>query len=245
MNKELRVIILAAGKGTRMNSDLPKVLHKLKGKPLLDYVIDESELLNPKEIILVVGFKKDRVIKHTESRINLKYATQIEQLGTGHAVLQTNELLKNRKGHILILYGDVPNIKASTLQPIVSDHISNNRDLTLITAEIDDPTGYGRIIRDKNGNLLKIVEEKDCSDDEKKIKEWNPGIYIFKIPEVFKILDNIKTNNVSKEYYLTDAIGLAQQSNMQIKAIKIKNSDEVIGVNTADQLKELEDWNTY
>ena len=241
MNKELRVVILAAGKGTRMNSDLPKVLHKLQSKPLIDYVIDESELLNPKEIILVVGFKKESVIKHTESRINLKYATQIEQLGTGHAVLQTNELLKNRKGHILILYGDVPNIKASTLQPIVSDHISNNRDLTLITAEIDDPTGYGRIIRDKNGNLLKIVKEKDCSDDEKKIKEWNPGIYIFKIPEVFKILNNIKTNNASKEYYLTDAIGLAQQSNMQIKAIKIENSDEVIGVNTADQLKELED----
>ena len=241
MNKELRVVILAAGKGTRMNSDLPKVLHKLQSKPLIDYVIDESELLNPKEIILVVGFKKESVIKHTQSRINLKYTTQIEQLGTGHAVLQTNELLKNRKGHILILYGDVPNIKASTLQPIVSDHISNNRDLTLITAEIDDPTGYGRIIRDKNGNLLKIVEEKDCSDDEKKIKEWNPGIYIFKIPEVFKILNNIKTNNASKEYYLTDAIGLAQQSNMQIKAIKIENSDEVIGINTADQLKELED----
>ena len=241
MNKELRVIILAAGKGTRMNSDLPKVLHKLQGKSLIDYVIDESELLNPKEILLVVGFKKERVIKHTESRINLKYATQIEQLGTGHAVLQTNELLKNKKGHILILYGDVPNIKASTLQPIVDDHISNNRDLTLITAEIDDPAGYGRILRDKNGNLLKIIEEKDCNDKEKKIKEWNPGIYIFKIPEVFETLNNIKPNNASKEYYLTDAIGLAQQSNMKIKAIKIANSDEVIGVNTANQLKELED----
>ena len=240
MNKELRVVILAAGKGTRMNSDLPKVLHKLKDKPLIDYVIDESELLNPKEILIVVGFKKERVIKHTESRINLRYATQMEQLGTGHAVLQTNKLLKNEKGHILILYGDVPNIKASTLQPIIDDHIINNRDLTLITAEIDDPTGYGRIIRDKNDNLLKIVEEKDCTDDERKIKEWNPGIYIFKIPEVFKILNDIKTNNASKEYYLTDAIGLAQQSNMEIKAIKISNSNEVIGVNTADQLEELE-----
>ena len=240
MNKELRVIILAAGKGIRMNSDLPKVLHKLNGKALLDFVLDESELLNPIETILVVGFKKEQVISHTENRINLKYATQIEQLGTGHAVLQTEELLKNNKGHIIILYGDVPKIKASTLRPIIDEHIINNRDLTLITAEIDDPSGYGRIIRDKNGNLLKIVEEKDCDDDERKIKEWNPGIYIFKIPEVFEVLNNIRTNNASKEYYLTDAIGLAQQSNMQIKAIKIANSNEVIGINTADQLEELE-----
>ena len=240
MTKELRVVILAAGKGTRMNSELPKVLHKLQGKPLIDYVIDQSELLNPKEIILVVGFKKDYIIEHTAKRINLKYATQMKQLGTGHAVLQTSELLKNKKGHILILYGDVPNIKASTLQPIIDDHILTNRDLTLITAEIDDPAGYGRIIRDKNGSLLKIVEEKDCNDYEKKIKEWNPGIYIFKIPEVFEVLNNISTNNASKEYYLTDAIGIAQQSNMQIKAIKIADSNEVIGVNTTYQLEKLE-----
>ena len=240
MSKELRIIILAAGKGTRMNSDLPKVLHKLNGKALLDFVLDESELLNPKETILVVGFKKEQVISHTKHRANLKYATQMEQLGTGHAVLQTGDLLKNKEGHILILYGDVPNIKESTLRPIIDDHLINNRDLTLITAEIDDPTGYGRIIRDKNDNLLKIVEEKDCTDDERKIKEWNPGIYIFKIPEVFEILNNIKTNNASKEYYLTDAIGLAQQSKMEIKAIKIANSNEVVGVNTADQLEELE-----
>ena len=240
MNKDLRIVILAAGKGTRMNSCLPKVLHKLHDKTLIDYVLDESELLNPIESILVVGFKKNQIISHTKSRIKLRYVTQKEQLGTGHAVLQTEKLLKDKKGHILILYGDVPNIKASSLEPIIEDHIINNRDLTLITAEVDNPTGYGRIIRNKNGQLLKIVEEKDCNDDERMIKEWNPGIYIFKTPKVFEILNNIKTNNASKEYYLTDAIGLAQQYNMQIKAIKIINSDEVLGINTTEQLKELE-----
>ena len=116
----------------------------------------------------------------------------------------------------------------------------NNRDLTLITAEINNPSGYGRIIRKKNGQLLKIVEEKDCSNSERMIREWNPGIYIFKIPEAFKILNTIKANNASKEYYLTDAIELAQQSNLKIKAIKIENSDEVLGINTTKQLEELE-----
>ena len=240
MNKDLRIVILAAGKGTRMNSGLPKVLHKLHEKTLIDYVLDESKLLNPIETILVVGFKKNQVISHTKNRINLKYVTQKEQLGTGHAVLQTEKLLKDKKGHILILYGDVPNIKASSLQPIIENHIINNRDLTLITAEVDNPTGYGRIIRKKNGQLLKIVEEKDCSDNERMIREWNPGIYIFKIPEAFKILNTIKANNASKEYYLTDAIELSQQSNMKIKAIKIENSDEVLGINTIKQLEELE-----
>ena len=239
MSRELRIIILAAGKGTRMNSDLPKVLHKLNGKALLDFVLDESELLNPKETILVVGFKKEQVISHTKHRANLKYATQMEQLGTGHAVLQTGDLLKNKEGHILILYGDVPNIKESTLRPIIDDHLINNRDLTLITAEIDDPTGYGRIIRDKNDNLLKIVEEKDCNDDEKKIKEWNPGIYIFKIPQLFIELKRIKSNNASNEYYLTDVIELIKE-NSPVQAKKIGNPMEVIGINTINQLNSLE-----
>jgi UDP-N-acetylglucosamine diphosphorylase/glucosamine-1-phosphate N-acetyltransferase len=239
MSKELRIVVLAAGKGTRMNSNLPKVLHNFQGSSLIDYVLNECELLNPIETILVVGFKKEQVISHTSKRVNLKYVTQIEQLGTGHAVLQSEELLKNNNGHILILYGDVPNIKASTLHPIINNHIENNRGITLVTAELDNPVGYGRIIKDSSGNINKIVEEKDCSDQERLIKEINTGIFIFEIPKIFEILNNIKTNNASKEYYLTDAVELAKSS-MEIKAIKIDNSDEIMGVNTIDQLRELE-----
>jgi bifunctional N-acetylglucosamine-1-phosphate-uridyltransferase/glucosamine-1-phosphate-acetyltransferase GlmU-like protein len=186
----------------------------------------------------VVGFKKEKVISHTKERNNLKYATQVEQLGTGHAVLQTENLLMDKNGHILILYGDVPNIKASTLNPIINDHIKDNRGITLITAELNNPTGYGRIIKDSKNSITKIVEEKDCSDKQRLIKEINTGIFIFKIPEIFDILNNIKTNNISKEYYLTDVVELAK-SKTKIKAIKINNSNEIIGVNTSEQLQEL------
>tara|TARA_A100000164_G_scaffold229426_1_gene203532 strand:- start:7476 stop:8198 length:723 start_codon:yes stop_codon:yes gene_type:complete len=238
MTDELRIIILAAGRGTRMNSNLPKVLHTLNGSTLLDHVLDQSRLLDPIETILVVGFKKEKVISRTKERNNLKYATQVEQLGTGHAVLQTENLLKDKNGHILILYGDVPNIKASTLNPIINNHIKDNRGITLVTAELNNPTGYGRIIKDSRNSITKIVEEKDCSDKQRLIKEINTGIFIFKIPEIFDILNNIKTNNISKEYYLTDVVELAK-SKTKIKAIKINNSNEIIGVNTIEQLQEL------
>ena len=137
------------------------------------------------------------------------------------------------------MYGDAPNIKSSTLSPIIDEHIKENRNATLITAVLDDPTGYGRIIRNKNGDLLKIVEEKDCTPDEKKIKEWNPGIYIFKIPQLFSELKRIKSNNASNEYYLTDVIELIKE-NSPVQAKKIGNPMEVIGINTINQLNSLE-----
>lgn len=238
MNNELRIVILAAGKGTRMDSNLPKVLHSFNNKPLIDHVLDESSLLNPLETILVVGFKKEMVVDHMHKRKNLKFAEQNDQLGTGHAVLQTKKLLQNKSGHILILYGDVPNIKSSTLLPIINKHIKEDRGISLITAELEDPTGYGRIIKDSGGKLLKIIEEKDCSKSEKKINEINTGIFIFKIPEIFKIIEKIKTNNASREYYLTDIVELAQNK-MTMQAVKINDSTEIIGVNTIKQLEEL------
>ena len=238
MGSKLHVGILAAGKGSRMESKLPKVLHKLNGRSLIDYVLNTASELNPDSITLVVGFQKDLVKNHIKSN-NINYVSQDEQLGTGHAALQIERQLQNQKGHLLILYGDVPNIKSNTLSPIINQHIKEDRKATVITATIEDPTGYGRIVRSKNGDLLRIVEEKDCTEDERKIKEWNPGIYIFKIPQLFDELKRIGSNNASNEYYLTDVIELIKEKS-PIQAERISNSSEVIGINTINQLSELE-----
>ena len=241
MNNKLHIGILAAGKGSRMESKLPKVLHKLNGKSLIDYVLDTASELNPDSITLVVGFQKDRVKNHIQDD-NINYVSQDQQLGTGHAALQMEHQLANQIGHLLILYGDVPNIKSSSLSPIIDKHIKEDRNATVITATLDDPTGYGRIIRSENGDLLRIVEEKDCTADEKKIKEWNPGIYIFKIPQLFSELKRIESNNASNEYYLTDVIELIKE-NFPVQAEKIINPAEVIGINTINQLSDLENNN--
>jgi len=238
MTSKLHVGILAAGKGSRMESKLPKVLHKLNGRSLIDYVLNTASELNPDSITLVVGFQKDLVKNHIKKN-NINYVSQDEQLGTGHAALQIERQLQNQEGHLLILYGDVPNIKSNTLSPIINQHIKEDRKATVITATIEDPKGYGRIVRDKNGDLLRIVEEKDCTEDEKKIKEWNPGIYIFKIPQLFNELKRIGSNNASNEYYLTDVIELIKE-NSPIQAERISKSSEVIGINTINQLSDLE-----
>ena len=238
MNKNFFIGILAAGKGTRMESNIPKVLHNLENKALIDYVLDTAYELNPEKIFTVVGFKKELVINHINNP-NIEYIEQKEQLGTGHAVLQLDNPLHGKNGHLLILYGDVPNIKHSTLSPIVDEHIKKNTDVTMITAILEDPTGYGRIIRDQSGNLIKIVEEKDCNKSEKAIKEMNPGIYIFKISKLFKNLKKVKSNNESKEYYLTDVIELINNSGT-VKTKKIDNPKEIMGINTIKQLELLQ-----
>ena len=238
MNKNFFIGILAAGKGTRMDSNIPKVLHNLENKALIDYVLDTAYELNPEKIFTVVGFKKELVINHINNP-NIEYIEQKEQLGTGHAVLQLDNPLYGKNGHLLILYGDVPNIKHSTLSPIVDEHIKENADVTMITATLEDPTGYGRIIRDQSGNLIKIVEEKDCNKSEKAIKEINPGIYIFKISKLFKNLKKVKSNNESKEYYLTDVIELINNSGT-VKTKKIDNPKEIMGINTIKQLELLQ-----
>ena len=238
MNNQLHIGILAAGKGSRMESNLPKVLHQLNGKSLIDYVLDTASQLTPKSITLVVGFEKELVKDHTRAR-KIDYVSQDQQLGTGHAVLQMADKLENQSGHLLILSGDVPNTKSTSLMPIIDEHMNKNHTATVITAIVNDSTGYGRIIRGNTGQLLKIVEEKDCTPDEKKIKEINSGIFIFKISHLFEELRKIKSNNVQNEYYLTDVMELIGKK-MPVQAKIVEDSSEVMGINNINQLSSLE-----
>ena len=245
MNKDFFITILAAGKGTRMGSDIPKVLHTVKNQAMIDYVLDTAFMLNPKKIFPIVGFKKDEVINHINDSgyLNeniLEYVEQKEQLGTGHAVLQLESKLANKVGHLLVLSGDVPNIQYQSLLPIVNNHIENNIDATIITAIVENPKGYGRIVRNKSGKFIKMVEHKDCNDEEKLIKEMNSGIYIFKISQLFKNLKKISYNNSSNEYYLTDIIELINKNGV-VCTKKIDNYEEVMCINNIEQLESFEE----
>tara|TARA_B100001250_G_C19656512_1_gene725107 strand:+ start:116 stop:853 length:738 start_codon:yes stop_codon:yes gene_type:complete len=241
MHKDFFITILAAGKGTRMNSEVPKVLHTLNNQAMINYVLETAFMLNPKKIFPIVGFKKDKVINHINELgyLNnniLEYVEQKEQLGTGHAVLQLESKLANREGHLLVLSGDVPNIRYESLLPIINNHIENNIDGTIITTIVEDSNGYGRILRNKSGELIKMIEHKDCNDEEKLIKEINSGIYIFKISNLFKNLKKIRSNNSSNEYYLTDVIELINKTGLVVTK-KIDNYKEVLGINNIEQLK--------
>lgn len=235
----LAVVILAAGMGKRMKSDIPKVLHPVLGRPMLSYVLDAVDNLSPKRVVVVVGHSAEDVKKVSSSK-KITYVTQSKQLGTGHAVNCAKEALKSFKGNIAILNGDFPLITTSSLKKFLRDHEKKKADLSILTALLDDPYGYGRIKRNKDGNVIGIVEEKDASREERFIDEINSGTYCVKSSFLWNALKKINSRNKQGEYYLTDIVESAHKNSLNINGVLVSDSDEVTGVNDRAELSYVE-----
>jgi bifunctional UDP-N-acetylglucosamine pyrophosphorylase/glucosamine-1-phosphate N-acetyltransferase len=235
----LNVVILAAGLGKRMQSDLPKVLHPLAGKPMLEHVLDSARQLNPGRIIVVVGHGAERVRQAFDGQDGLSFALQQPQRGTGHAVQQTTELLQE-DGHddvTLVLYGDVPLVQPDTLRRLLA---ARGQGAAVLTEILDDATGYGRIVRNDDGHVIRIVEHKDANEAERTIREVNTGILVAPTAQLKNWLGRIDNNNAQGEYYLTDIVGLAVADGVPVGAAHPNASWETLGVNSRVQQAELE-----
>ena len=230
---KLKTLILAAGKGTRMKSDMPKVIHKVNGIPMITKIIDTLSGLNPEENILILGHKKEEVLKVVGE--NCDYVLQTEQLGTGHAVIQAKEKLKGYDGDVMILCGDTPLLRESTLKSLYEYHKESGAVTTILTSIYENPFGYGRIVKE-DGLVKAIVEEKEASEEIKKIKEINAGVYCFNSKELFKALDKIDNNNEKGEYYLTDVIGIQVSENKKVQSFILEDKMEILGVNSKVEL---------
>jgi len=234
--KDTDIIILAAGKGKRMQSDLPKVMHSLHGRPLVDYVVKVAEDLGVRPTV-VVGARGDLIKNFLGDRAD--YAEQNEQLGTGHAIMQTESALKDFIGDVVVLSGDVPLLTAESMRGLISHHHQTDAIATILTADFVDPTGYGRIIRNNDGSVKKIIEHKDATEAERLVKEINSGIYVFNGQMLFDGLQYITPQNVQNEYYLTDVFEYFCQQHWKVSAIKTSHVEEIMGVNTVNQLDEV------
>jgi bifunctional UDP-N-acetylglucosamine pyrophosphorylase / glucosamine-1-phosphate N-acetyltransferase len=234
----LSIIILAAGKGTRMKSAKPKVMHTLANKPLLQHVIDTAKQLNPSQLAVVCGSGADEVVPYLQQQ-GIDTAMQLEQKGTGHAVEQAKAFYQE-SDQVLVLYGDVPLIEKDTLEALIQEGDVNT--LKVLTTVLDDPTGYGRIVRDVTGRMLMITEEKDANEETREINEVNTGIMCIPAKWLNSALSQLDNNNAQGEYYLTDLIAKAVEEGMEIDSITCEDEQEVAGVNNRVQLAELESY---
>lgn len=228
-------IVLAAGKGTRMRSSKPKVLHRLLERPLISYPLEVLSQAGIKKIIVVLGHKAKEIEAHI-SKWSPQVVYQEEQLGTAHAVSCALPNLKEYSGPCLIMCGDMPLFRPTTIRSLYSHHLSEGNQVTVLTAYMEDPTGYGRIVRSSNGDVLGIVEEKDAKQEERAIKEINTGTYCIDAKILFSFLSLIDNKNKQKEFYLTDIVILARKSGMRVSALPLEDSSEAIGVNSRKDL---------
>ena len=240
MNTKIAVVILAAGLGTRMKSNKAKVLHAVCGKPMVRYVVETAQKVAGSNVILVVGHQADEVRQIVSQQGTFYFALQTEQLGTGHAVLCALPHIPDSCEEVVILCGDVPLIKAQTIEALIGSHLAERRDISVLAVELANPTGYGRILLDIDGRVQAIVEEADASAQQKRIRLINTGIFCVKKEFLAEALPQIKSNNAQGEIYLTDIIEIAYCNRKHIGAVTGDNPIEVTGINTVEELKSVE-----
>jgi len=234
-------VVMAAGKGTRMKSDLPKVLFPVCGRPMIEFVLDALEQAGIDRMIVVVGYRSGLVRSMLAHRTNLEYAEQTEQLGTGHAVMMCREQLQSHKGPVMVVAGDCPMIQVDSIRKLFEPYTASNPPACILgTAYKENPVGLGRIIRDANGWFAGIVEEKDATEEQKKITEINMSYYVFHAPDLLDALTYLKTDNSQGEYYITDTPLVLKQQGKKVLALPVLKPMESLGINTIDELKIVE-----
>lgn len=238
--KQTAAIILAAGKGTRMKSELPKVVHPLAKKPLIQWVVDTALSIDCSRVICVVGYKKEVVIDTIKADQRVSFVEQKEQNGTGHAVMVTADALADFDGTVFILCGDVPLLTAATLERMREHHLTSGAQCTVLTAFMDDPLRYGRIVRNADGSVQRIVEYKDASEEERAIREINTGIYCFDSKSLFNALNSVTNENNQNEYYLTDTLEILNKEGKLVTSVILEDMVEASGINSQEQLATLE-----
>lgn len=229
-------IVLAAGKGTRMKSEMNKVMHPVIDRPILAYILSALKKAKADRIVVVAGYQAESLM---EAFPDVEFALQKEQLGTGHAVMQCS-MLENATGQTLIINGDVPCIQPETLEQLYQE--AEGSSLVLLSALLEDGAHYGRIVRDENGDFEKIVEAKDCTEEQKKICEINTGVYCFDNQDLFGALSLLDNDNAQHEYYLTDLVDILNSQNKETRAVPVKDVNETLGVNTVEELAGIYDW---
>lgn len=233
---------MAAGQGKRMkNPDMAKVMHTLAGIPLVEHVVRLARSIGAERVIVIVGHQRDQVIAHLSAvDPSIEFAVQAEQLGTGHAVRMAEPLLADFEGDVVILSGDAPMTRRETMQAALERHRGAAATVTVLTAMLPDPAGYGRVLRDEEGNIVRIVEHKDATEEERAVREINSGIYVFQKQQLFDALAQVTNDNAQGEYYLPDVFAIFQEQQRVMIPHEVETFDEIRGVNTVDQLAELE-----